>query len=73
MRIGSENHIAALHHRLTRILVYDSLIGRNIYTAIFLGCGKAEYMVILIDCATHGTERVVAVGHGVRYGKFLKT
>ena len=38
VRVGTENHVAALHHHLASILVDDSLVGRNVDAAVLLSC-----------------------------------
>ena len=50
----------------------NRLIGRHIDAAILLCGGKSEHVVVFIDGASHGAERVVAVGHGVGDGEFLE-
>jgi len=67
--IGTENHIAALHHLLAGKLVNDGLVGGYVDTAVFLCCRKTKDVVVLIDGTTDGAQRVVAVGHGVRQGE----
>ena len=69
MGIGTENHIAALHHLLAGKLVNDGLVGGYVDTAVFLCCRKTKDVVVLIDGTTDGAQRVVAVGHGVRQGE----
>ena len=34
----------------------DSLVGRNVDTAILLGSREAEYVVVLIDSSAHSAE-----------------
>ena len=64
--IRTKNHVSALHHCLTCILVNHGLISRNIDTTIFLGSRQSKYMVVFIDSTTYRTQRVVAVSHSVR-------
>ncbi len=68
--VGAENHVAALGHGLASILVDNGLVGGDEDAAILLGSGKTEDMVVLIDGAANGAERVVAVGHCVGEREF---
>ena len=56
MAVRTENHTAATCKSLAYILVNDCLVRRNIDSAIFLGRGKTEDMVILIDGTTYSTK-----------------
>ena len=49
----------------------DRNVGRYVDTAILLGSGKAEHMVILVDGAAHCAECVMAIGQYIRNGKPL--
>ena len=73
VRVGTENHVAALHHHLASILVDDSLVSRNVDAAVLLSCRQTEYVVVLIDSAAYCAERVVAVCHSVRQRELLQT
>ena len=65
MGVGAQNHVAAGRQGLTGILMNNRLIGRHIDSAVLLGGGKAEHMVVLIDGAAYRAQGVVAVGHGI--------
>ena len=71
MAVGAENHAAAARSVFAHILVDDSLVGRYIDAAEALGCGQAEKMIVLVNGAAYGAERVVAVGEDVGQGKLL--
>ncbi len=72
VRVGTENHVAALDHSLAGVLVDYGLVGGHVDTAVFLGGGETEHMVVFIDGTAYGAEGVVAVGHGVGEGEFLQ-
>ena len=72
MGVGTEDHATAGGQLLTDILVNNRLVGRNIDTAILLGGGESEHMVVLVDRTAHSAQRVVAVGHGVRDRELLQ-
>ena len=61
MRIGTEDHTSACCKHLPCILVYDSHMRRNIYTAVFLRTGKTEKMIVLIYGPAHGAQRIMTV------------
>ena len=73
MAVRSEDHLSAACQHLTRILVDDCLMRRNIDAAVFLCAGQSEHVVILIDRAAHCTETVVTVCQNVRNRKFLES
>lgn len=70
--VRTENHATALSHHFAHILVDDRQIGGHKDAAVLARGRQAEEVVIFVDGAAHGTEAVVAVGEGVRQGKFLK-
>ena len=71
--VGTEDHVAALRHLLTHILVDDGLVGGHVDAAVFLGCRETEDVVVFIDGATDGAEGVVAIGHGIGQRELLET
>ena len=71
--IATQNHVTALHHSLAGKLVDNGLVGGYVDTAILLGCRQTEHVVILVDRAAHGAQRVVAVGHCIGQGELLET
>ena len=71
--VGTQNHIAALHHCFAHILVDNGLISRHIDAAVLLGSRETENVVVFVDSTTDCAQRVMAVGHRIRQGEFLKT
>ena len=71
--VATQDHVTALHHRLAGKLVDNGLVGGHVYAAVLLGCRQTEHVVILVDRAAHGTQRVVAVGHCIGQGELLET
>ena len=71
--VGTQNHIAALHHCFTHILVDNGLVSRHIDAAVLLRSRKTEHVVVFVDGTANGAQRVVAVGHGIGQGEFLET
>ena len=69
--VRTKYHASALCHLLTGIGMNDAHIGRHIDTAVFLGCGQSEYMVILVDGSADCAEAVVAVGQRVGHRELL--
>ena len=69
MAVRAENHASAFCHHFTGILMDNSLVCRNIDSAVFFRCGKTENMVVLVDCSADGAKAVVAVGQGIRNGE----
>ena len=70
--VASEDHSAAESKLLSRVLVDDRKVGRNVDTAVFLRGGKAENVVVLVYSSADCAEAVVAVRENVRDGKTLK-
>ncbi len=48
-------------------------MGRYINTAVLLCGGQAEQMVVFIDGAAYGAQRVMAVGQYIGKGEFRQT
>ena len=46
-------------------------MGRNEYPAVLLCRGKSEHVVILVDRASHGAQRIVTAGQDIGDGKTL--
>ena len=70
--VAAENHRTAFDHCLARILMNDSLIYGNVNSAVLLCRRKTENVVVLVDCAAHRAQTVVAVGHCVGQRKLGK-
>ncbi len=69
MGIGAKNHGAGLCQHLSGELVNNCLVRRYIDAAVLLGCGETIHVVILIDGAAYGAQRVMTVGQHVGHGK----
>ena len=72
MGIGTENHPSASGQHFPCILMNDCLMGRHIHPAVFFRTGKAEHVIVLIDGASHRTERIMAVRQHIRHRKLLQ-
>ena len=72
MRVRTQNHTAAERAHFAHILVYDGDMRRNERASVLFRGGQTENVVVFVDCAAHGAQRVVAVGKSVRYGEFFK-
>ena len=65
VRVGAQDHLAAAREVLTHKGVDDGDVRRNEDAAVLLGRGKAKDVVVLVDGAAHGAQRVMAVGEHV--------
>ena len=71
MRVGAQDHLAATGEVLTHKGVDDGDVRRDENAAVLLGSRKAKDVVVLVDGATHGAQRVMAVGEHVRQRELL--
>ena len=71
VRVGAQDHLAATGEVLTHKGVDDGDVRRDENAAVLLGSRKAEDVVVLVDGAAHGAQRVVAVGEHVRQWELL--
>jgi len=71
VRVGTQDHLAATGEVLTHKGVDDGDVRRNEDAAVLLGRGKAKDVVVLVDGAAHGAQRVMAVGEHVRQRELL--
>ena len=71
MRIRTQNHLAATGEVLAHKGVDDRDVRRDEDAAVLLGRGEAEDVVVLVDGAAHGAQRVMAVGEHVRQRELL--
>ena len=71
VRVGTQDHLAATGEVLTHKGVDDGDVWRDEDAAVLLGSRKAKDMVVLVDGAAHGAQRVVAVGEHVRQRELL--
>ena len=69
MGIGTKDHPAAAGHHLSGILVNDCLMRRYIDTAVLLGTGQTEHVIVFIDRTAYRAQRIVAVGQHIGNGK----
>ena len=71
VRVGAQDHLAATGEVLAHKGVDDGDVRRNEDAAVLLGRGKAKDVVVLVDGATHGAQRVMAVGEHVGQRELL--
>ena len=71
VRVGTQDHLAATGEVLTHKGVDDGDVRRDENAAVLLGRGKAKDVVVLVDGAAHGAQRVMAVGEHVRQRELL--
>ena len=67
MGIRAKNHSAAACQHFSGELVNNCLMRWYIHTAISLGTGKSEHMIVFVDGSAYCTQRVVAVRQYIRY------
>ena len=71
VRVGAQDHLAATGEVLTHKGVDDGDVRRDEDAAVLLGSREAKDVVILVDGAAHGAQRVVAVGEHVGQRELL--
>ena len=71
VRVGTQDHLAATGEVLAHKGVDDGDVRRDEDAAVLLGRGKAKDVVVLVDGAAHGAQRVMAVGEHVRQRELL--
>ena len=71
VRVGTQDHLAATGEVLAHKGVDDGDVRRDEDATVLFGRGKAKDVVVLVDGATHGTQRVMAVGEHVRQRELL--
>ena len=69
--VAAQNHLAAAGVHLPHILVDDRHVGGHVDTAVLLGGGEAEHVVVLVDSAAHRAQGVVAAGEHIGHGELL--
>ena len=72
MAVGAENHAPAAGHHFPHVLMDNGNVRGNKNPAVFFCGRKSEYMIILINGTANCAQGVVAVGHNVWNGKFIK-
>ena len=65
VRVGTQDHLAAAGEVLTHKGMDDRDVRRDKDAAVLFGSREAKDVVVLVDGATHGTQRVMAVGKHV--------
>ena len=71
VRVGTQDHLAATGEVLAHKGVDDGDVRRDEDAAVLLGRGKAKDVVVLVDGAAHGAQRVMAVGEHVGQRELL--
>ena len=71
VRVGTQDHLSAAGEVLTHKGVDDGDVRRDEDAAVLLGRGEAKDVVVLVDGAAHGAQRVMAVGEHVRQRELL--
>ena len=71
MTVRADDHAAAAGHLFTHVLMDDGDVGRYEDAAVFLGCRQAEDVVVFIDGAADGAERIMTVCQHVGKGEFF--
>ena len=71
MAVGADDHVAATGHLFTHVLMNDGNVRRNEDATIFLGCRQAEDVVVFINRAADGAERIVTVCQHIREREFF--
>ena len=72
MGIRSQYHLPNAREHLPGILMDNRLMRRYVNAAIPLRACQPEHVVILIDCAAHRTERIMAVRQHIGHRKLYK-
>ena len=71
VRVGTQDHLAAAGEVLAHKGVDDGDVRRDENAAVLLGSREAKDVVVLVDGAAHGAQRVMAVGEHVRQRELL--
>ena len=71
VRVGAQDHLATAGEVLTHKGVDDRDMGRNEDAAVLFGSRETEDVVVLVDSAAHGAQRVVAVSEYVGQRELL--
>ena len=71
VRVGTQDHLAAAREVLTHKGMDDRDMGRNEDAAVLFGSREAKDVVVLVDGAAHGAQRVMAVGEHVGQRELL--
>ena len=71
VRVGTQDHLAAAREVLTHKGVDNGDMRRNEDAPVLLGGREAKDVVVLVDGAAHGAQRIMAVGEHVRQRELL--
>ena len=71
VRVGAQDHLAATGEVLTHKGVDDGDVRRDEDAAVLFGGRETEDVVVLVDSAAHGAQRVVAVSEYVGQRELL--
>ena len=71
--VRADDHLAAAGHLFPHVLVDDGDVRRYEDAAVFLSCRQSEYVVVFVDRAADGAQRIVAVRQHVRQRKRFHT
>ena len=71
VRVGAQDHLATAGEILTHKGVDDGDVRRDEDAAVLLGSRETKDVVVLVDGAAHGAQRVVAVGEHVGQRELL--
>ena len=72
VRIGAEDHGAALRGAFAHVLMDDGDVRGHIVAAVLLCGGEPEHVVVLVDGAAHRAQGIMAIGERVGNGEFFK-
>ena len=73
MAVRTKDHFSAAGQHFTGILMDNCLMRRNVNTAIFLGTGKSEHVVIFIDGTAYCAKGIMAVGQHIWNREFFQS
>ena len=73
MAVRADDHFAAAGHLFPHVLMDDGDVRRYEDAAVFLSRRQSEYVVVFIDRAADGAQRIVAVRQHVRQRKHFHT
>ena len=71
VRVGTQDHLAATGKVLAHKGVDDGDVRRDEDAAVLLGRREAKDVVVLVDGAAHGAQRIMAVGEHVGQRELL--
>ena len=69
--VGAQDHPAASGHHFPIVAVDNRHVGGNVDAAVLVGRGQGKHVIVFVNGAAYGAQRVVAVGQDVGHGKFF--